>query len=260
MSKRTAVLGAPGQRDQTQGDRNAERHGDHLQAPEATQPFGQCAAIEAQHVPCHEQHLPGGQGEVLTVADIPRHRRFFGIELVRQPPQPRRNEHPVPLADRQQQQHQRRGQQQQRVHRQDVGAVVGVVQRGGGHDNLLERVDTQAKVASGPQRDVGVQVKQRKDDGQGDRRQIQRARAAQRFAHGGGEPRAVAFGAVGLAHDETADEDEAFGGRDVEAISAGDARTATSRHRSGRRPWRRCRSRAEGRARRSRRLAASAER
>ena len=61
---------------------------DHPQPREALQPVGQRLTIEAQHVAGDEQHLPGGQREVLAVADVPRHRGFLGVDLVGQPQQP----------------------------------------------------------------------------------------------------------------------------------------------------------------------------
>ena len=154
--------------------------------------------------------------------DVPGDGRFLGVDLVGEPQQPRRNQHPVPLADRQQQQHERSDQQQQGVHRQDVGAVIRVVQRQGRHGDFLQRVDAQAEIATGPQRDVRVQVQHREDQGQRDRGQVQRAGSPQRLSHRRGQARSVALAAVRLAHDEAADEDEALGGRDVEAIAAGD--------------------------------------
>ena len=109
-----------------------------------------------------------------------------------------------------------------RVHGQDVGAVIGVVQRERGDGDLAKAVDAESEVAAGPERDLRVQVQGREEQRQRDGRDIQRAGASQRIAHGCDQARAVAFAAIRLAHDEAADEDEALGGRDVEAVAAGD--------------------------------------
>src|SRR5439155_21422755 len=110
-----------------------------------------------------------------------------GKELIRQPPQPGNAEDPVPLAHRQQQQDERRDQYQQRVHRQDVGAVVGVVEGQGTYGDFGQAVDAQAEVAAGPQSDVGVQVQDREDQSERDRGQVQGAGSNQGVGHSGDE-------------------------------------------------------------------------
>jgi hypothetical protein len=96
------------------------------------------------------------------------------------------------------------------------------VQRQRTDHDLLQAVDAQAEVAARPQDDVRVEIEAGEDEGQGDRGHVQRPRPLQGVGHRGHESGAFCLAAVGLAHDEATDEDEALGSRDVEAVPAGD--------------------------------------